>query len=349
MATIIAIIVLFSIAALLPLLERYMDRLKLPIYLLLGLTMVLVAGFREVGVDPDSDSYESAYHNYYSQNSEDSKESTFIWMSAALNQVTSDVHALFLAYALIAVIMHLIAFRYLSEEYWFLPVFVYLSFFFEMHEMIQIRTGVLSGFFMLAIKPMAERRWFVAMLLILIGSTFHISGLALLPLLFLTNNPMSKKQRWIWASVIPFGYVLFFLGMAIQMYLDIPFVGEKLLEYQIGDEKGKSIVTVNAFNVVQLFAVAAFYYLLYFYDTIAERNKYFPLLMKIFAIGTATFVAFAFFPVIGDRLGYQMKMVNIILYANIVYTILPRWAGIVAVFFIGCLHLAYILSYAFLP
>ena len=133
------------------------------------------------------------------------------------------------------------------------------------------------------------------------------------------------------------------------MYLDIPFVGEKLLEYQIGDEKGKSIVTVNAFNVVQLFAVAAFYYLLYFYDTIAERNKYFPLLMKIFAIGTATFVAFAFFPVIGDRLGYQMKMVNIILYANIVYTILPRWAGIVAVFFIGCLHLAYILSYAFLP
>lgn len=348
MTTIIAIVILFCIAALLPFLERYMDNLKKPIFIILGGMMILVAGFREVGVDPDSDSYETSYHNYYSQNSEDSKETTFIWISAALNQVTTDVHALFLVYALIAVVLHFIAFRQLSE-YWFLPVFVYLSFFFEMHEMIQIRTGVLSGFFMLAIKPMAERRWVIALLLILIGSTFHISGLALLPLLFLTNKPMTKKQRWIWASVIPIGYILYFMGMAIQMYLDIPFIGEKLLAYQTGDEKGQGIVSVNAFNVVQLFAIIAFYYMLYFYDTIASKNNYFPLLMKIFAIGTATFVAFAFFPVIGDRLGYQMKMVNIILYSTLAYTIHPRWAGLIAIFFIGCIHLVYILSYAFIP
>lgn len=139
------------------------------------------------------------------------------------------------------------------------------------------------------------------------------------------------------------------MGMAIQMYLDIPFIGEKLLAYQTGDEKGQGIVSVNAFNVVQLFAIIAFYYMLYFYDTIASKNNYFPLLMKIFAIGTATFVAFAFFPVIGDRLGYQMKMVNIILYSTLAYTIHPRWAGLIAIFFIGCIHLVYILSYAFIP
>jgi hypothetical protein len=137
------------------------------------------------------------------------------------------------------------------------------------------------------------------------------------------------------------------MGMAIQMYLDIPFIGEKLLAYQTGDEKGQGIVSVNAFNVVQLFAVIAFYYMLYFYDTIASKNNYFPLLMKIFAIGTATFVAFAFFPVIGDRLGYQMKMVNIILYAALCYTIRPKWAGYAIVFIICCVHFFYVMNYTF--
>ena len=106
MLTVVAVIILFCFAALLPFIEKYMGNLKLPIYLSLAFAMILVAGFREVGSDPDSDNYEYSYRNYYSQNSEDTKEPTFVWMSAALNQVTSDVHALFLAYALIAIVLH---------------------------------------------------------------------------------------------------------------------------------------------------------------------------------------------------------------------------------------------------
>ena len=49
MTTIIAIVILFCIAALLPFLERYMDNLKKPIFIILGVMMILVAGFREVG------------------------------------------------------------------------------------------------------------------------------------------------------------------------------------------------------------------------------------------------------------------------------------------------------------
>lgn len=346
MLTVVAVIILFCFAALLPFIEKYMGNLKLPIYLSLAFAMILVAGFREVGSDPDSDNYEYSYRNYYSQNSEDTKEPTFVWMSAALNQVTSDVHALFLAYALIAIVLHFIAFRQLSE-YWFLPVLVYLSFFYEMHEMIQIRTGVLSGLFMLAIKPMAERRWFFALLLILAGSLFHVSGLALLPLLFLSNKPMSTMQKWIWGAVIPIGYVIYFMGLAIQMYLDIPFIGEKLMNYQQDEEKGINIVSVYAFNYIQLFAIFSFYYMLYFYDTLAEKSKHFPLLMKIFAIGTASYAALAFLPVLGDRIGYQLKMVNIILYAALCYTIRPKWAGYAIVFIICCVHFFYVMNYTF--
>ncbi len=346
MATVISVIILFCIVAILPLIEKYMGKLKLPIYIIVGLIMILVAGFREVGADPDSNSYDEAYRNYYSRSSEFTKEPTFIWMSAALNQVTSDVHALFLAYAFLAVVMHFVAFRKLSEL-WFLPVLVYASFYFEMHEMIQIRTGVLSGLFMLAIKPMAERRWLTALLLILIGTTFHVSGLALLPLLFLTNKPMGKMSKWIWGMVIPIGYIVYFMGMAVTMYIDIPFIGEKLMEYQSGDEKGQGIVNVYAFNYIQLFSILAFYYLLYFYDTVAAHNKYFPLMMKIFAIGTAIYAGFSFFPVVGDRIGYQIKMVNIILYANIYYTLRPKWAGILAVFLVCCVHMYYITIYTF--
>lgn len=347
MATIASIIILFGLASLLPLIEDYMGKYRIHIYVFMGMMMILVAGLREVGVDPDSLNYEEAYLHYDFQSSEDSKEFTFIILSELLNKVTNDVHALFLIYAFIAVVLHLIAFRQLSE-YWFLPLLVYVSFYFVMHEMIQIRTGVLSGFFMLAIKPIAEKRRFTALLLILAGTTFHLSGLALIPLIFLSNKPLTGAKRWFWMAIIPVGYVVYTLGVAATMYLDIPFIGQKLMEYQSGDEKGQSIVTVNAFNVVQLLSIAAFYYLMCFHDTIIEKNKYFPLMMKLFALGTAIFAAFSFFPIIGDRIGYQIKMINIILFANIFYTIVPKWMGRIAIFFVSSIQLVYILSYAFI-
>lgn len=345
--TVYLVVAIFSLCALLPFLEELLGKYKTAIYITIGLILILTAGFREIGLDPDSSNYEYVYRNYFTSSSSDSKEPTFLFLAMLLNNLTSDAHAILLTYALIAITLHFYAFKQLANDILFLVILVYVSFYFEMHEMIQIRTGVLSGFFLLAIKPIAEGRKILATALILIGSSFHVSGLVLLPILFLSNKPMSQLQKYFWASIIPIGYVFWFFGLVIQMQSDIPFIGEKLLRYQLSEDKGQGVVSINVFHYIQLFAIVCFYYLLYFYDTISEKNKYFPLLMKLFAIGIATYAGLSFLPVLSDRIGYQIKMVNIILYACVFYTILPKWASRAIVVAIACIQFVYIIKYTF--
>lgn len=44
-------------------------------------------------------------------------------------------------------------------------------------------------------------------------------------------------------------------------------------------------------------------------------------MMKIFALGLFVYVAFAFLPVLSQRLSYLFRIVTIILFMNVYYTI----------------------------
>lgn len=339
------VILLFVLVSILSYLEKYMGKYKLPIYLCLGLILIVLAGTREVGIDPDSINYESAYHNYYSAQKSADMDFSFLWLSSLFSNFTNDVHIIFLFYATLAIILKFIAFRKLSGL-WFLPIVVYLSYYYELHEMTQIRTGVLSGLFLLSIFYMAEGRKFTAFLLmIVLGGFFHISSLMLLPLLFLSNNEMTPKYRLLWAAVIPAAYVFHFFFSAIIMSVDLPYIGDKLAVYQAAEEKGIANVSVNIISPLHLFTTFLFYYLLFFYDTIKAENKYFPLLIKIFAIGVACYTAFAFLPVLAERASYQFRVVTIILYTNIIYTLRPKWFGMLIVILVAFVYLNYGLPY----
>lgn len=146
MFTGIAIIILFTVTGGLVFLEKYLGKYKLPIYIFTGILIILMAGLREVGIDPDSENYEQTYRNYYTTGASEGVEFSYILISSILNIFSNDVHLLFIFYALLGVSLKFFAFRYYSELC-FLPVLVYLGFYYELHEMTQIRTGVLSGLF----------------------------------------------------------------------------------------------------------------------------------------------------------------------------------------------------------
>lgn len=331
----------------LAILEPYLDKYKRPIYIAMAALLILTAGFREIGFDPDSENYEYDYRNYFSNRSEGAVEFSYLWISQLLNNISSDVHAIFLFYALFSILFHFIAYKRLSSL-WFLTIAVYVGFFYEMHELTQIRTGLLSGFFLLAIKPLCEGRRLLALSLILAGTCFHVSGFMLLPVLFLSNKEMTVKSRYFWAAVPIIGYFLYFAGSFTLAQLDIPFIGEKLLTYQEAEEKGKAIATVNVFGALRLFRLFIYYYLLIFYNIISSENKYVPILLKLYAIGIAAYSALA--PVLGvlaDRVGYQFQLVEVLLIPMIVYTIRPRWAATLIVLFISFIMFIYIMPYIF--
>lgn len=337
---------MFFITCIIALLEPYMGKFKWPVYISLGGVLIFVAALREVGVDPDSINYEYSFLHYDtpSNNIMESVEPTFTWFSAFLSFFTNDVHALFFVYAALGLSLKFIAFRRLTE-FWFLPVVVYISYYFIAHEMMQIRTAVLSGILLLAVSYQVQGRKLMALLLIAIGTMFHYSAFLLLPMLFMSSDYMSLKRRLIWTAAIPASYVIYFLGLSILMSLDIPLVGAKLASYQSGTEKGTVDSFVNVFRPLHLFTIMMFAYLMYFYDTIVENNKHFTLLLKLFIIGICGYEVFGFLPVLAQRVNQLFLVSTIPLFTCIYYTIRPKWAGILVVIIVSFVYLNYALPF----
>ena len=90
------IIAIFIIVVILSYIEDYLGKYKLPLYLLIGFTLILLAGLREVGIDPDSQNYEISFQRYYDSSAQERVEYSYTFISMLLNFITDDVHILFL-------------------------------------------------------------------------------------------------------------------------------------------------------------------------------------------------------------------------------------------------------------
>ena len=335
------IVSIFLIVALLTLFEKYLKQYRLPIYILIGVALVLTAGLREVGIDPDSMNYEYSFLHWEDMTIAEVEYSHNL-ISQLLSNFSRDVHSLFIVYALLGVGIKLFAITKYSNM-WFLPLMVYVSYYFPTHECMQIRTGVLSAIMLLEIVSVSKGEKVKAAILIAIGFFFHMSALVLIPTLFLKNNEFTKKQLVKWGAVIPAAYLLYFMGFSLLLNLpfDIPGISDKLEAYKVGTERGLVESSINVFSPFLLFTIMLFYLLLIFNKTITKHNKYYPILMKYFAIGLFSYVAFAFLPVLAERLNMLFQAVTILLYASLYYIIKPRWAGLLLVILICLINMNY--------
>ena len=86
------IIAIFIVVVILSYIEDYLGKYKLPLYLLIGFTLILLAGLREVGIDPDSQNYEISFLRYYDSIAQERVEYSYTFISMLLNVITDDVH-----------------------------------------------------------------------------------------------------------------------------------------------------------------------------------------------------------------------------------------------------------------
>ena len=308
-------------------LEDYIKRYRFLLYILMGFVMVLIAGLREIGLDPDSENYEYSFQHYYLSSEMCMVEPSFTLISAVLNVFTDNVHLLFLVYAFLGVTIKLYAFKK-NLQCIFVPLMLYISFYFVLHEMTQIRAGVVSALFLLAVYYIAKKEKRKALLLIIVGSFFHYSSLALLPTLMFGNKNFNRKENIMIALLIPLSYLIYFGGISMLLNTDIPLIGNKLAIYQQAMEKGKMTVNINVFDPVHLVSVMLFYYTLYFRKTITAFNENYNVVIKIVALGLFLHTSLAFLPVLALRISQLYCIVNIFLFSGIVYTFKQKWMGI---------------------
>jgi len=338
------IFLILVITIILAFLQDYLKQYRAILYCLLALILILTAGFREIGVDPDSTNYEYTYLNCYSDKALDNVEYSYIFLSQLLNFFTKDAHAIFLLYAILGVSTKFLALRKLSDLY-FIPIIVYIGYYFTVHECMQIRTGVLSGLFLFVVKYLGDGDRKKALICLLAGLVFHYSALLILPFFLVKNKPIGKKGKIFWSAIIPAAYVIALMGVSFMLNtFEIPYIGSKVAAYQSAQEKGVIISSINIFSPRDLMSICIYYYLLIFYDTLATCNKYFPLMMKFFGVGLFVYVSMSFFPVLAQRTYMLLSTVTIVLISNIYYTIKQKWAGLLLVACISLLYLNYSLA-----
>ena len=320
----ISIFIIFSLIAFIPISNK---KVREVILYCMAFVLILISAFRGAGVDRDYNDYVQ----YFKDSDFQLVEPAFVIISRIIKLFTSNAVFLFLVFAFLGVSLKIKAIKQLSEL-WLLCIVTYASYFFILHEMTQIRAGIASAFLLLCIKPIYERDWKKFLLFAFLAVSIHYSALVILPFWFLSRKPY---KFWL-AISIPLAYLVYFTHIDLIAQLPIPGIKEKIEIYKglqdLGNDEWNKI---NVFNLLFLAKVAIFYFVLWKYDLISAKNKYTPILLKVFCISLVFFLIFATMPVIAFRLNELCGIVDIILIPSLFYAFKPTWFAKAIVIVIG--------------
>ena len=304
--------------------EKMTQKDVLMIIGIIGIIMIIIAGTRSPYDTPDSDNYET---NYYSVNSTDDlyREPSFVYISYYLYILGLSVSPLFFTYALLSIPIRLVAICKLSN----LPILtlsIYISYFYQLHDLMQIRCAVASALFLFAIYCRAENRWWKFVLCILMGSIFHYSAVVGFVILFFGNKELKKWQRMALSVVVPIGLFFYFSGFDYSYLVPDELGGDRLAVYRELKDKGQEDALSWVFykNPIFLLNVILYYGCLIYYDILSKNYKYVSIMLKIMAFAfICMFTLGNISAVLASRLYEYFAIVTIFLWTAAIYAFRP--------------------------
>lgn len=290
------------------------------LFVFLTVCLILVAGFRNGESMPDYASYMGYYSYILDGQFSYFIEISFVSIVKLSNFLLADNPIiLFIIYAVLGVSLKSIAIKKLSPLF-FYSLVIYVSNYFIVHEMIQIRAGVASGFILLSIVPLENRSFKNFLFLIGLATLFHYSSIIFIALWFLRAR---RFNVLLYFSLIPLAYFLNlfvdFISILNLIVSYIPFGGivQKLLAYS----QAREDLIVNPFGIYPITRVIILLFFLTFIHKIQRNNKYSYILLKMYALGIFAYIAFAMFPTIAVRISYTLLLSEIIIIPSLIYTI----------------------------
>lgn len=282
-----------------------------------ALILILIAGLRPIGLDRDSVEYAKMIQSPIDVNLLN-KEPAF-WVIKYLNDIffNGNVRTFFLIYAILGVSIKFLAIKRLSKLPW-LSVGVYLSSYFILHEMTQIRAGVATGLFLLSIPDIYHRNFRKFIIKALLAISFHYSAIVMLPLYFLH----SKKLNIAYLLLPIVGLISAYFGLSKTLLSNLANLAPNFLAYKINLyltllELGEhSEINIVNFYYSSLLLLTYFGFFLYIGNKI--KNDYDVLFLKILALSLFSFYFFSNVPVFAFRISEFLSFVTVIFLPNFI-------------------------------
>lgn len=299
---------------------RYKATTKQLLYVGLGAVLFLFAGLRDGDYVPDYKIYEWVYNDDMFV-----FEPTFTVISVIVRWFFGGgIIWLFLIYAALGVWIKLVAIRKLTP-FVFLSLLVYVSDFYVLQELVQMRASMATGIFLLSIPSLYERRAKSYFGLTFLATMFHISSLMMIPLWFLKGERINKP---FWVGAILFGYAFALAKIdliSILTLLPIGAVQEKYEAYKAFQDDGD--YQANVFSLLFLLKLLLTFILLWKSELIVRVNRYGYLLIKLMFVSLLSLLLFSQNLAAGLRISEFMGVVIIVLLPMYYYVVKPRWAA----------------------
>lgn len=310
--------------------ERFLQRDKIILYVIFGIAMILIAGLREVGYTPDSLEYENMYYGTGNIIIRKTSEPSFLFISEFLRNLSLGVNALFLTYATISIAVHLPILWKLSRMP-LLTLTIYISYYYMMQEIVQMRAGVAAGFFLWAIYYYVEKRKAMTLGCILLGTFFHYSAAAGL-LLFVMRDQLPQWEKIVLYLLIPVGLVFYFVDIDLSRLIPEQIGGDKLEAYRSLKDRGIEDDYAGwplRNNILIWMNMVLYTASIYYSELLAKHCKYVIIAIKVQALGFCfLFFAHGLSAVLGNRMNDFFSIASIILWSASIYAFYPRIVGV---------------------
>lgn len=325
------IVLLFAILLLLVFLAFFEDeeiQSKSWLLLLIAMILTLCAAFRPEGMDKDYISYLGYYSNPNSAMALLTEPTFRVICSIA--RLFGVPMLIFVIYAFLAIPLKMYSITQLSPFY-YLSTLVWFSHLYIVQDMTQIRVAVSAALYLFSLPFLAEGKKVKYFLIIVVAILFHYSSLFLLPIVFLDNLQLSRLKKLFLLLLPLVFYFTSIISIDLLYLIPIPFIQEKIVVYEEMREYSRMFDELNTFNIMALFRLFAYYFLLWKYDVVVKSYKYAPLLIKIFCYSICVYSGLSFFPVFAVRAQELIGTIDFIAIPLLVFTIRPIWFGRLAV------------------
>lgn len=283
--------------------------------------LILIAGFRGEGVDWDYVAYKEMFL-LLGKNSTYFVEPGFVFITYFLRFFSLPEVFIFLTFAILGIGIKTYSIIKITD-YVFLSFLIYFSSTYILHDITQIRAGIASGFMLLSIIPLQNRKKYHFFAVVLLAVLFHFTALILIPLWFLKSDRINKK---VWFLIIPVSYFLLFLSISpLDFYKFIPIAGiESKIHAYIMLQEANEDDKVNVFSTLVLFRIFFIIYILKNIDVIQAFNKYAIILLKIYIIGVSVLIILSKTTAIALRFNEFFLVIEILILPLILYTVEPK-------------------------
>lgn len=333
---------LFVIAAALSFVEeRLSDRVRTLTLVGFVLAMITMATFKDIATTADAENYVEYFYNNDDPLIELMTEPTYIYLARFLILIGVGIVPLFFIYAVITIPVKLYALQHMSP-YIFTALMVYIPVYYLLQDVIQIRAGAAAGFLLLSLYMTCEKRYAWAATALVVGTLFHYSCMVFLPVMLWRNRSLGVVLRCVLGTLVPLGFLMYFMGIDLLSFLPSTFMGGKVDFYKESAETGGdwSEYIVPYKNLYLLVKCLLLFLCLIFYNTIKSHSKYVDTCLIMLGLSIFICVSMATIPVVAGRISDLYGLTDAITFTFILYFVKPSWLvrcfiGIVGLYMLG--------------